>query len=103
MKKYIKEYINEIESKLKGKTTQNDIDDLLIKIKFFSHERLVHLIVMLFVALFTILFIMLSFYNSLFDIIAFISGILLVFYIMHYFFLENSIQYMYKLYDKMKK
>ncbi|MGM9877109.1 MAG: hypothetical protein ACI33S_00520 [Bacilli bacterium] len=103
MKKYIKEYIKEIESKLKGKTTQNDIDDLLIKIKFFSHERLVHLIVMLFFALFTILFIMLSFYNSLFDIIALISGILLVFYIMHYFFLENSIQYMYKLYDKMKK
>ncbi len=101
MKKYIKEYINEIESK--DKLNQNELNELLIKIKFFSHERLIHLIIMLFVALFTVLFLILSYFNSLMFIIAIILIILLVFYIFHYFFLENNVQYLYKIYDRFKK
>lgn len=103
MKIYIKEYIKEIEKKLKSDINKNDIDELLTKINFFSHERLVHLLVMLFCALFTIIFLILSFYNIWFGVITIVVGILLTFYIIHYFFLENSVQYLYKLYDKMNK
>ncbi len=103
MKKYINDYIKEIESK--DKMNKEEIEELLIKIKFFSHERLIHLLVTMFFALFTILFLYFSINSSnfLFMIITFILLIVLGFYIFHYFFLENSVQYLYKLYDKMNK
>ena len=81
--------------------TSNDINDLLIKIKFFQHERLIHLIVTLFCILLFIIFIVLMFYTKLFFIPTVIAMVLIIFYIVHYFFLENSVQYLYKLYDDM--
>lgn len=39
--------------------------------------------------------------NSLFIFIALILMIFLIFYVKHYFFLENNVQYLYKQYDKM--
>ena len=101
MRKYINECIKEINKKLKGDITSNDINDLLIKIKFFQHERLIHLIVTLFCILLFIIFIVLMFYTKLFFIPTVIAMVLIIFYIVHYFFLENSVQYLYKLYDDM--
>ena len=54
MKKYLNDYIKETEEKLRGKVTSKDIEIHLNKISFFSHERLIHLIVTMFFALFTI-------------------------------------------------
>lgn len=103
MKKYLSNYILETENLLKGKITSKDIDNHLNKISFFSHERLVHLLVTMFFALFTILFIFMALSEKeiLLFIISLILMIVLVFYILHYFYLENSVQYLYKLYDKM--
>ena len=102
MTKYINEYIEELESKLLNKKdTKKDLDDLIVKIKFFQHERLIHLIVTMFFALFTIILIYFSFNNAAFSLIALALIVLLGFYIKHYYFLENSVQYLYKLYDKM--
>ena len=90
MKEYLEEYTKETEKLIKkGNITEKDIEKHLIKIKFFQHERLIHLLVTLFYAVFILL--------SLFIIFL----IFLVFYVRHYFFLENCVQYLYKLYDKM--
>ena len=101
MTKYINEYIEELESRiLNEKITKKDIDDLIVKIGFFQHERLIHLLVTLFFALFAVVLTYLSFNNPMYSLIALAIIVLLAFYIKHYYFLENSVQYLYKLYDK---
>lgn len=105
MKKYIFEYVSEIDSLLERKSKINDelIKRHLIKISFFNHERLIHLIVTASYGTLTVLGFMLS--VAIHSIVLFIIPILLMFflipYIIHYFHLENSVQYMYKQYDKM--
>ena len=101
MKKYIKNYIKEIENKLKKDIKQKDIEELKDKITFFSHERIVHMFIMLFCILILLLFFILTLNNLKFIYITIILLVLNIFYILHYYFLENSVQYLYKLYDKM--
>ena len=104
MKKYLEEYTKEIDEKIKSKNIkENDIKDHLIKIKFFQHERLIHLLVTLFYGLFLFLSVMIFTKVLLFIIITYIILIVLLFYVRHYFFLENHVQYLYKQYDSMKK
>ena len=101
MKKYILNYLNEIEQKLnKGSLTKEEFQILKDKITYFSHERLIHLLVTLFYAIFTLSFLALAMISYLFLIPFAIGLIFLLFYIPHYFFLENAVQYLYKLYDK---
>jgi len=101
MTEYLKEYIKEVETLVKGKVTKDDVEDLYKKITFFQHERLIHLIVTMFFVLFTLVFLVLCFKNTLFLIPTIILLIMIVFYILHYYFLENSVQKLYKIYDKM--
>ena len=104
MKDYLKNYIKEIDNKISiNKITKSDMEEHLIKIQFFQHERLVHLLVTLAYALFTIIFIFLTLYHPLFFIITIIVLVFLMFYVAHYFFLENNVQYLYKQYDLMKE
>ncbi len=104
MKNYLSNYIKKMDNKLNhDKITKNDLEEHLIKINFFQHERLIHLLVTLFYGLFTIIFILLTLYHPLFFIITIIVLIFLIFYVIHYFFLENSVQYLYKQYDLMKE
>lgn len=102
MKKYLYDYIKNIDLILKEnkKVDYKKLkEEHLIKIKFFQHERLIHLIVTLFYALFT--FIVFSFIKIflLFIFIALILLVFLIFYVVHYFRLENGVQYLYKQYD----
>ena len=100
MKQSIKEYVKEIDNKIDSKTDFNKLrEEHLIKISFYQHERLIHLLVTLFYALFMMGFILLSYYNPLFIFIVAILMIFLIFYVKHYFLLENHVQYMYKQYD----
>ena len=102
MKEYLEEYTKETEKLIKkGNITEKDIEKHLIKIKFFQHERLIHLLVTLFYAVFILLSLFIIRFIPLFGIVIVIFLIFLVFYVRHYFFLENSVQYLYKLYDKM--
>ena len=100
MTEYLKEYIKEVESLSKNKVTKEDLDNLYKKITFFQHERLIHLIVSMSCIVFTLIFMILCFKNTLFLIPTLILLVMVIFYIFHYYFLENSVQKLYKLYDK---
>ncbi|MBQ7308073.1 MAG: hypothetical protein IJW82_06070 [Clostridia bacterium] len=107
MKERILGYVKDIDEKLQNLKDVKDIDGLikehLIQISFFQHERLVHLFVMLafvFLCLTTII-VSITQTSLVFSLISLILLVVLVFYILHYFLLENKVQYMYTQYDKM--
>ena len=102
MKKYLYDYIGEVDSLLnnnKSKINDDVISNHLTKISFFQHERLIHLLVTLFYALLLIVFMALGTLSFMFYFISLIISIFLIFYIIHYFRLENGVQYLYKQYD----
>ena len=101
MKKYLDDYIKELENK-KNKI---DIEELKTKISFFQHERLIHLIVTLFFSLFAIIFTFISLYttNRYIYVISLILYVFVVFYILHYYYLENGVQKLYKIFDKLNR
>lgn len=102
MREYLNDYIKEIDELIRsGKVTTKDIDKHLIKIKFFQHERFIHLIVTCFYAVFLLLSIFICNFIPLFAIVILIFLVFLIFYVRHYFFLENGVQYLYKQYDKL--
>lgn len=106
MKKQIQKYFNEINEYLasnKNDDLEQIIQNHLIKISFFQHERLIHLLVTLAFAILTMLSFIFLFINPTMPT-AILTGlffVLLVPYIFHYHFLENSIQEMYIQYDKL--
>lgn len=97
MKKQIKEYIKEVENK---KVTKEDI---LNHISFYQHERLVHLIVTIFVGTCAVLFFLASLLLEKLSLILIfiILALLFIPYILHYYFLENNVQKLYILYKKL--
>ena len=98
MKKYLDSYIKYVENnkkKVKG-------EDILIKISFFQHERLIHLIITLFYCILFLIFLILITLSYVFIIPAALLLIFLICYLIHYFLLENGVQYLYKLYDDIK-
>jgi hypothetical protein len=112
MRKYIKEHINFIQNILQKENTNFDWHALSdfnkTQIKFFQHERLIHLLITLFFGLIFFVSIMAELLilntgnNPVFSDIGLsavnaILIIILIFYILHYFFLENSIQKLYRL------
>lgn len=105
MRNYVKDYVLYLENLVKEKKQVNkrELDQIIIKINFFQHERLIHLLVTLFFAFITLLFMVLGMISYLFLIPFAILIVFDIFYIIHYFFLENSVQYMYKLYDELLK
>lgn len=104
MRKYLYDYIDLIDNKIKNKEIdKNLINEHLIKISFFQHERFIHLIVTVFYALFMFIFFGLSLIHPIFTIIAVILTVFVLCYIFHYFKLENGVQYLYKQYDMMKE
>lgn len=82
---------------------QQIVDRLLIQIRFFQHERLVHLIVTVTFAILTMISVLgcvLSPQLPLFALVALLL-ILLVPYIRHYYILENGVQKLYICYDRL--
>ena len=98
MKKYLYEYIDYV---INNKNKIN-LEDMLIKINFFQHERLIHLIITLFYVIMFLIFLILVSLSYIFIIPAFILLIFVIFYIIHYFRLENGVQSLYFLYDEIK-
>jgi len=106
VRKYVTDYIDSID-KILNSDEKVDYEAIrkehLIKIGYFQHERLIHLLVTLFYAIFTLMMLYFSFQNVLFLIVFYILLIFLLFYVRHYFFLENNVQYMYKQDDLLLK
>ncbi|MDR2105013.1 MAG: hypothetical protein LBP51_04580 [Deferribacteraceae bacterium] len=106
MKKEIISKLNWAVALIESKTaTEADIEDLQRWISYFQHERLIHLIVTVFVGLADILSVLLLFYTALYPAIALtvLLTILFSFYIAHYYTLENNTQKLYKLLDDLLK
>lgn len=78
--------------------------ELLVKIEFFQHERLIHLIVTFMFAVCTIVSIMgfVAFQSIGIAMLFVVLMCLLVPYIVHYYHLENGVQHLYTFYDKLK-
>ena len=108
MRKKILKYKAEIDEMLKNPPKDIDYAEEerkhLIQIQFFMHERLVHEIIMVLFALSTILVFIETVRTAeiLFAVLLVALLILLVPYIMHYYVLEISVQYLYEKYDEME-
>lgn len=109
MRKYLTEYLEKLEALLRDGNQSLDYATLrerhLLMIQFMQHERLVHLLVMMLVALgFFITLGILLLSNELMMLpLAILLLALVVPYIIHYYFLENSVQKMYRLYDEINR
>ena len=117
-RKQIDEWLAEMEQSIKTqsqeggnaeqitqKLIQDKLEEHLVQVGFFQHERLIHLIVTVTFALLEMLAIVLSvisdsFFNLLLPIVILI---LLIPYIRHYYILENEVQKMYVQYDRMQR
>ena len=105
MKHRIKNYLTYIDDILKEEDRDWDaeIEKHLQQIAFFSHERLVHLIVFALVAIATVMCILAFVLSNEIVLLPLIIMlfVLLIPYCMHYYLLENSVQRMYEQYDAM--
>lgn len=108
MDKYMKKYQMYIEERLaKEDISEREYEgirvDFLEHIKFMQHERVIHLLVTIlfaFLLLFGVVAIILypNWMSILFTLVILIPEI---FYILHYYKLENGVQEMYRVYDRL--
>jgi len=104
LKKYLT-YIRDIDKEDKIKDKEKVLEELIKQIEFTQHERLIHLIVTVFVGLSTLILLGLGMITESisFIVVSLITLILFMFYIFHYYFLENTTQEFYKHYFSIKK
>lgn len=103
MKNEVKEYLDAVRQKVGEKDVTEEFSaELLTRIGFYQHERLIHLIVTMTFAVMTVIsFFMLVQSGSLLALLLSLLFLGLVIpYIYHYYFLENSVQELYRLYYK---
>lgn len=101
MRLTLKEYKSSLNSKLEKEFNKDDLVVFKDNINFFMHERLVHLIITLFTGLILLSSIIIFIFtnNYLFALLGLILIILFVFYIKHYYYLENELQELYYIYN----
>ena len=109
MKKRIQSYMAYMDQQLEHNESGLSYEELCIEhekqLTYFMHERLVHLLV-------TLTFAILAFVTFFMAVMNFSMGMIVLFfaflillipYIMHYYLLENSVQYMYRQYDRLQQ
>ena len=110
MTKYVKAYLELINDFFKNRAasaSDKEFDEALAeletKISYFQHERLIHLIVTVLFAILEVMMICLNLaapsISSVLLSVMFL--VLLIPYIFHYYFLENSVQSMYRIRDEL--
>ncbi|MCR4599448.1 MAG: hypothetical protein K5678_10485 [Acetatifactor sp.] len=105
MKKQIQDYMKAIKWILTedkpGTNWAEEAAKHLVKIQFYQHERLIHLIVTALFAVMEIICLatLLSTTNLWALLLMIMILVLLVPYVGHYYFLENSVQELYLIYD----
>ena len=109
LKRRIIEYRKRIDELLNSPSNETDWNDImnehLIQISFFQHERLIHLIVTVTFAIMTIISVglVLILDSAPLILLTVLLLLLLVPYIAHYYTLENEVQKMYCQYDRILK
>ena len=109
MTKQIREYLAILEQffSLEHSTEENlkMRSELLQRIAFYQHERLIHLIVTMSFGVFFLLSLVMFLFKGGIGLLLLsaLFLILLVPYIKHYYFLENSVQKMYTYYYKVER
>jgi hypothetical protein len=109
MIEYMKQHERYVQEMLVKNLQQEELKELIEyhdkQIQWMQHERIVHLIVMLFVCLFTLLSLGFAVVKPALPGIALcaLSMILTIAYIIHYFRLENGVQRWYDLSNKIKQ
>ena len=107
MTAYLKKYMKEIQRRLEEYADQTELEEIFLehkdKIAFMQHERIVHFLVTMMFAIVLAIFVCAFLFteNPALFVLVVIIMVLLGFYIKHYYFLENTVQEMYKIYDKM--
>lgn len=108
MTKQVKEYLEHLRLFLEAEHSTEEyaleLERLRVRIGFFSHERLIHLLVTLAFAIFFLLtlFQVMNSGTPVLFLLAVMFLALLIPYIKHYFFLENSVQKMYLIYNRIE-
>ncbi|HNV64770.1 MAG TPA: hypothetical protein PLW90_04910 [Smithellaceae bacterium] len=106
---YLKEHENYVKKMLEKNLSRSELQSLLThhnkQIQWMQHERLAHLIVMLFVCLFMLLSLGFAVMNTSIATIVLTAFLLVlsVAYIIHYYRLENGVQRCYLLSGEIKK
>lgn len=109
MKEYLKAYMKTVSERLSKCQSSPEIEEILSehkdKIAFMQHERIVHFLVTMMFAIILTIFISALIFTDNMAILLLVTIILvlLVFYIKHYYFLENTVQKMYAIYDDILK
>lgn len=105
---FVRKYIDEEMQSAPEDRTVKVLAEFEKKISFFQHERLIHLIVTFFFALFLLIEIYALFtlpfsYAPVCGVLVVLFFVLVVAYVFHYYFLENSVQQMYKMRDEITR
>ncbi len=107
VKKWCRAHEQYIEVSLKDASSPEERERILVlhekKLSWLMHERLIHLIVLfitVIITLFALLLVLLMPDTMPASLVMFlITFVLLCFYVRHYFFLENTVQKWYGLYE----
>lgn len=102
--KYLKEIEKSMMKALSG-DGGNNLEHFKTQIGFIQHERIVHLLVTIAFALFFLLTTLHILSSNALELIPLdiLFLILLTAYIIHYYKIENGVQRLYRLYDKMSE
>ncbi len=104
MKKQLYNYIEKVQNQLnQGESLEELKESMKVNIGFFQHERLVHLIVTMTFAIMTVLSLAMSM-QQLYLLPLFVLILALtVPYVFHYYFLENGVQKLQRLYNELEE
>ena len=105
MRDFCRRHEAEVGRALEGRVTRQALDTHLEKLRWLQHERLIHLIVVVLTALAELFCVDLTVLhpetNPLAALCMLALAVLLGFYFVHYFFLENTTQRWYALAEKL--
>lgn len=103
MKEELKYWNKKLKSEIKEEDLSFEKEKMLNHINFYQHERLVHLLITLAFTIYLLFSLVMSLiYPSIPMFLLFIILLIMVaFYIRYYYILENGVQQLYKLYDKL--
>lgn len=105
MKKKLDVYIKELQEQLDNMNVSTSPEEVLQWIRFYQHERFIHLIVTFFVGISCVLFLLGTLAFELLGLLLLFIITLCLFipYIFYYYYLENNVQKLYDIYFEIKK